>query len=106
VIELENVLPSKMHLARLLPGGAVTKGYWLDGYYTSRPLLNAGGTAYFFRKGAVLAERDLTIHERLQLTMPDNGLYSTEVVGSEQSFYLTYARAAERNGASLVRIDL
>jgi hypothetical protein len=65
VIELENVQPSKMHLVRLLPGGAVTKGEWLDGYYTSRPLLGADGTVYFFRTGAVLGASDLWIDERL-----------------------------------------
>lgn len=106
VIELENTLPSKMHLARLLPGGVVERGDWLDGYYTSRPLLGADGTAYFFREGAVLAAHDVTIDERLPLTAPDDGMFSTGVVRGERGFYLAYARAAERAGASLVRIDL
>jgi hypothetical protein len=106
VIELENGLPPKMHLVRLLPGGAVTKGEWLDGYYTSRPLLSADGTAYFFRKGAVLAARALSIDERFVLTMPDDGLFSTAIVAGEQGFYLAYTRTPERAGASLVRIDL
>jgi hypothetical protein len=106
VVELENTLPSRMHLARLLPGGAVTRGDWLDGYYTSRPLLGTDGTGYFFRKGAVLAARDLAVAERLPLTAPDDGLFSTKVVSGEQGFYLAYARAAEGAGASLVRIDL
>jgi hypothetical protein len=105
VIELENTLPSKMHLARLLPGGVVTKGEWLDGYYTSRPLLGADGTAYFFRKGAVLAARDLSIDERLVLTAPHDGLFSTAIAGGEQGFYLAYTQAGSA-GASLVRIDM
>jgi hypothetical protein len=106
VIELENTLPSKMHLARLLPGGAVTRGDWLDGYYTSRPLLGADGTAYFFRNGAVLAARDLRIEERLALTAPDDRLFSTGVGGGERSYYLAYVQATGRAGATLVRIDL
>ena len=106
VIELENTLPSKMHLVRLLRGGAVTKGEWLDGYYTSRPLLGADGTAYFFRKGAVLAARDLSIDERIVLTAPDDGLFSTAIAGGEQGFYLAYTEGPGRAGASLVRIDL
>jgi hypothetical protein len=106
VIELENTLPSKMHLVRLLPGGAVRKGEWLDGYYTSRPLLGADRMAYFFRKGAVLAARDLSIDERLVLTAPDDGLFSTAIAGGEQGFYLAYTQGAGRAGASLVRIDV
>lgn len=105
VIELENRLPSKMHLARLLPGGTVTKGEWLDGYYTSRPLLVADGTAYFFRKGAVLAARDLSLDERIMLTAPDDGLFSTAIAGGERCFYLAYT-ATGRGEASLVRLDL
>jgi hypothetical protein len=106
VIEMENRLPSKMHLVRLLPGGTVTKGEWLDGYHTSRPLLGADGTAYFFRKGAVMAARDLSIDEQLGLTAPDDGLFSTAIAGGEQGFYLAYTQVAGRTGASLVRIDL
>ena len=106
VIELENSLPSKMRLASLNPGGDVTRGDWLDGYYTSRPLLNPDGTAYFFRKGAVLAARGLMIGERLALAAPDDALFSTKIVGGERGFYLAYARAGERLGGSLVRIDL
>jgi hypothetical protein len=106
VIELENTRPSRMHLVRLLPGGAVAKGEWLDGYYTSRPLLGADGTAYFFRKGAVFAARDLSIDERLVLTAPDHGLFSTAIAGGERGFYLAYTPGGGRAGATLVRIDL
>ena len=106
VVELENRLPSTMHLARLLPGGAVTRGDWLDGYYTSRPLLGADGTAYFFRKGVVLAARDLAVAERLPLTAADDGLFSTAIAGGEHGFYLAYTQRAQSAGASLVRVDL
>ena len=105
VIELENTIPSKMHLARLLPGGTVKKGDWLDGYYTSEPLLGSDGIVYFFRNGVVRAARGLVIVEQLALTAPDNMLVSTEVVGGERGFYLAYARIGGRDG-SLVRIDL
>lgn len=104
VIELENRLPSTMHLVRLLPGGVLTKGEWLDGYYTSRPLLRADGTAYFFRKGAVLAARDLSIDERLVLTTTDELLFSTAIAGDAagRGFYLAYTQGAD---TFLVRID-
>lgn len=104
VIELENTLPSKMHLARLLPGGVVKKGERLDGYYTSRPLLGANGMAYFFRDGAVLAASDLSINERLVLTPPGDGLFSTAIAGGEQGFYFTYSNGIKAR-KSLVRVD-
>jgi hypothetical protein len=84
---------------------AVTKGEWLDGYYTSRPLLGADGTAYFFRKGAVVAARDLSVDERLVLTAPHDDLFSTAIAGGQQGFYLAYSQAGSA-GASLVRIDI
>lgn len=106
VIELENRLPSKMHLVDLLPGGVVRKGEWLDGYYTSRPLLSADGTAYFFRKGEVLAARGLSIDERLVLTIPNDSLFATAIVAGKQGFYLAYTEMSGKAGVSLVRIDV
>jgi len=106
VVELENVLPSKMHLARLLPGGGVEKGAWLDGYYTSRPFRGPDGAAYFFRHGAVLAARDLSIDERLELAAPGGGLFSTVTVGGERGFYFAYSKAGEPGSTSLVRIAI
>ncbi|MCP3916129.1 MAG: hypothetical protein GY711_11285, partial [bacterium] len=70
VIEMENVLPSKMRLVRLAPGGTVIKGAWLDGYATSRPYLRADGTLLFVRNGELLAARDLSIDGRLHLCPP------------------------------------
>jgi hypothetical protein len=105
VIEMENVLPSKMHLARLLPGSVVEKGAWLDGYYTSRPFQGPGGATYFFRQGAVVAARDLSIDERLELAV-DDGLFSTAAVGGEQGFYFAYSKTGLPGGVRLVRIDL
>jgi hypothetical protein len=84
----------------------VTKGEWLDGYHTSRPLLGADGTVYFFRMGAVLGARDLWIEERLVLTEPDKVLFSTAIVGNEQGFYLAYLKRGRGESASLIRIDL
>jgi hypothetical protein len=104
VIELEGTRPSRMHLARLLPGGAVKRGEWLDGY-TSRPLLGADGTIYFFRKGEVLAARELSVKERLVLTAPDDRVFSRTIAGGEQGFYLAY-QGGGMAGATLVRIDL
>lgn len=105
VIELENTLPSKMHLVRLSQGGHVTKGDRLDGYYTSRPFMGADGTAYFFRKGSLLAARDLRIDETLELAAPDDMLFSNAIVGNERGMYLAFTLASERGRACLVRID-
>jgi hypothetical protein len=104
VIELENV-HSKMHLVRLLPGGEVTKGAWLDGHYTSRPFLDTDGTIYFFRKGDLLSARDLSITERLLLTAGDRS-FSTEIVKREQSLYFAYSQESAGTRARLLRIDL
>lgn len=107
VIELENVLPSKMHLARLQPGGRVTKGDWLDGYYTSPPLHARDGTAYFFRKGAILAARGLSIDQRLTLIDRADHVFSTAVRGHERRTYVAYSRERPGQlGGCLVRVDV
>lgn len=106
VIELENILPSKMHLTRLLPGGTVRKGDRFDGYYTSRPLLSADGTAYFFRNGDVLAARDLTIEERLSLTAANDDPFSSAAVGDDRRLYVAYTLATNRTCTNLVQIEL
>jgi hypothetical protein len=49
VIEMENVLPSKMYASALMHGGVVNRGSHLDGYYTSRPALTADGELIFWR---------------------------------------------------------
>ncbi len=105
VVELENTKPSRMHLVRLLPGGAVKQGAWLNGYYTSRPLLGADGTVYFFRNGEVLAARELSIKQRLALTALDDVSFSTAIAGDEQGFYFAY-QGAGTAGSTLVRIAL
>ncbi|HSS78553.1 MAG TPA: hypothetical protein VLV54_17640 [Thermoanaerobaculia bacterium] len=106
VIEMKNVLPSKMHLVQLLPGGEVTKGAWLDGYYTSRPFLGTDGTIYFFRDGELSAARDLSIDKRLRLTAPDASLHSTRIVGSEQGLYFAYTQRSAGTSTRLVRMGL
>jgi hypothetical protein len=107
VIEMENVLPSKMHLARLLPGGVVVRGARLDGYYTAKPSLRADNTALFFRNGALLAARDLVIDERLELGAADDGLLATPIVTGDRNAYFAFfgwrSRASEP--PRLVRVD-
>lgn len=106
VVEMANVLPSKMHLARLLPNGAVVQGARLDGYQTSRPCQRRDGTALFVRDGALLAARDLAIDERLQLWAADDRLSSTPVLTNGQSAYLAFTKASSAGGSSqLVRAD-
>jgi hypothetical protein len=87
VIELENVLPSKMHIARLLPDGSVVRGAWLEGYYTSRPHLRSDGTILFCRAGALVMARDLAIERRLAIASADEDLLSTRIVGDDESAY-------------------
>ena len=104
VIEMENTIPSKMHLVRLLPHGSVAKGAWLDGYYTSRPFQRDDGTLCFFRKGELLAARDLSIDNRIMLCAPDDMTYSTKIVGDEQGVCFAYVQSG-KIGACLVRVD-
>lgn len=49
VIELENILPSRMHASALLDGRVVKRGPHLDGYRTSRPALTVDGELIFWR---------------------------------------------------------
>jgi hypothetical protein len=105
VIELENVLPSRMHLARLLPDGSVAKGTWLNGYYTSEPALLADGTALFFRHGALLAARDLAIDARLELAAPDDGNLCTSIVTGDRSAFFALRRWQDDGLRRLVRVD-
>jgi hypothetical protein len=103
VIELENVLPSKMHLARLDAGGLVTRGDRLEGYYTSRPWCSPDGTVYFFRRGELLAARGLAITGRLVLEAPETGLYATRIVARGPSLYFAYTRSASGGDQSGAR---
>lgn len=107
VIELENSLPSTMHITRLEADGSVTKGAWLDGYYTSVPHVQADGTAIFFRKGTLFAVRDLAIDERLVLCAPDDMTISTAIVAGNESVYFAFQRGWEASPAPrLTRIGL
>jgi hypothetical protein len=107
VIEMENVHPSKMHLARLIPGGEVIRGAWLDGYYTSLPCVRADGTVLFFRDGALQAARDLQVDDRLELCDSRDRILSTPIVASDQSVYFALGSApSSGESARLVRVDI
>jgi hypothetical protein len=60
--------------------------------------------AYFFRQGAVLATRNLSIDERLEVAALDDGLFSTAAVGRERGFYFAYSKAGAPGSTNLVRI--
>jgi hypothetical protein len=106
VIEMENVLPSKMRLARLLPGGALTKGDLLNGYYTSTPHLRADGAYVFYRDGTLFAARETSISEHIMLCSPDESVYSTKIVADDRGMYFAYTRRSDNLFAtSLVRVD-
>jgi outer membrane lipoprotein SlyB len=53
-----------------------------------------------------LAVRDLAIDERLELTTPGVGSFSTDVVGGGQGLYLAYVEGAGKSGVTRVRVDL
>jgi hypothetical protein len=62
VVEMENVLPSRMRVARYEPGGEVVHGDPLTGYPTTHPVLSEDGRMAFFRDGRLLiANQDLTL---------------------------------------------
>jgi hypothetical protein len=103
VIEMENRLPSTMHLVRLRTGGSVEKGAWLDGYYTSRPHLRADGAVLFFRAGALLAARGLSITDRLVLGPADGRSLSTPIVAGDWIAYFAFTPAGGEG--RLVRVD-
>jgi hypothetical protein len=103
VLETENVVPSRTHLVRLLPGGAVQKGESVDGYHTSRPVLGADGAIYFFHRGEILAARELSVTERLVLEAPDNNFLPAAMAGDDRGFFVNYRRGAE---SILVRIEV
>ncbi len=105
VIEMENVLPSKMRLVRLLAEGAVEKGARLKGYYTSEPYLQADGTLLFFRAGELLAARNLSIDDRLVLGSADASSFATPIVGGDGSVYFVFTPAGGE-GSRLVRVEL
>jgi hypothetical protein len=105
-IELQNVLPSKMHLTRLLNDGSVLKGARLDGYYTSTPSHWPDGTVLFFRHGSLLGARDLAIEDRLELCAPDDGTISTAIAASGETAYLAlWEWRPESRTRSLMRVD-
>ena len=69
LIELENTLPSRSHVAILLPDGRVEHGARLPGYYTSRVIVASDGRAVFWRDDAlVIVSRDGTRLERVFAT--------------------------------------
>jgi hypothetical protein len=106
VIEMENALPSKMHLARLLPSGETVRGAWLDGYCTSLPCLLDDGTVLFFRHGSLQAARDLVIDERLDLGDPGDRFFSMSIAAGNQSAYFALSNWTDATESGrLVRVD-
>jgi hypothetical protein len=51
VIEMEDVMPSRMHASVFDQDGTVRAGPHLDGYHTTYPLLTSEGALLFFRDG-------------------------------------------------------
>ena len=51
LVEMENQLPSRMHVSVLEREGSVRKGPHLDGYHTTYPLLTSDGQLVFWRNG-------------------------------------------------------
>jgi hypothetical protein len=105
VIEMENCLPSRMHLVRLRKDGSIEKGAWLDGSYTSRPHVRADGTLLFFRNSAMLLAKDLSIDDRLSIAETDDTVHSTPLVGNDVCVYFAYRQISQGTDSILVRVD-
>lgn len=107
VIEMENVLPSRSHLARLGQEGHIEKGDLLPGYYTSRPHRHPSGTLIFLRHGAAHVASGLRIIKSLRLPGGNESFYSP-VVGAGKAAFCAYSSvgAGHSRETSLVRVDL
>lgn len=101
IIELENVLPSKSHMATLLDDGGVRRGAHLTGYYTSPAIVAADGSAVFWRDGALMrATPDGERVERLLPTSVPGDPYARTLAGSVPGrVVLNVAGHHEANGA-------
>lgn len=73
VIELENILPSKSHVAMLLPDGTVERRAPLPGYYTSELAALSDGTVVFWREGALFEATPEGALRRLAEVGPKGG---------------------------------
>ncbi len=63
LVEMENVLPSKMHFSILERDGSVTRGPHPDDYYTTYPVLTCDNAIAFWRGGAlILIDAELRNH--------------------------------------------
>jgi len=83
VIEIENVTPSKSHIATLLDDGRVQRGVHLPGYYTSPAIVASDGRAVFWRDGSLMfATPDGDRVERLLSTPLPGDPYSTSLAGT------------------------
>ena len=51
LVEMENVLPSRMHISILEAGGRFRRGPHLEGYYTTYPFITSVGELVFARNG-------------------------------------------------------
>jgi hypothetical protein len=100
VIELKNILPSRMYVARLLPGGKLSRGTRLDGYYTSPPWRAADGAWYFFRAGALFSVQGLSADRRVTIAA-ERDAFGTGIVGRGNTLYLPYGVAGRAVRRSL-----
>jgi hypothetical protein len=92
VVEMENRMPSRCRVARLLSDGTVVRGDLLDGFYTSRPYLHGDGTIYFARAGMMIAVRELTIEKRIYVRRePDERMFYTRMVADRSRLFSTYS---------------
>lgn len=73
IIEMENVLPSRMHVGILRPDGSVERGAYLDSYYTSYPVIDSNDNIWFWRNGKVYrVDADLRIHPIIEIPVAYN----------------------------------
>ena len=92
VIELENIIPSRSRLARLMPGGKVVRGDLLEGYYTSEPYVYGDGRILFAREGMMIAADDLMIDERVRIVPTGvKDAFHTRVLAGRDGVFTTWS---------------
>jgi hypothetical protein len=104
VVEMENVLPSKMRLARLEDGGRVRYGPKLGGYYTSKPLVREDRSLFFVRDGCIFLCRDLQVLETASISGANERTLGTAAVEIEAAVFVAVQVGGE--AWQLLRIDV
>jgi len=98
LVEMENCLPSRTHIATLEPDGSVQRGAHLPGYRTSEPCLTQTGDMIFVREqtdALLRADASGTLHSLTPLFLPERPFFSRTLL-TRDGQVLVVANAWER----------